>query len=876
MKKIILLFVSIILVFSLFSCVKDNILDDVAGDTVKTEDGKQIPVYEGMTVSSIATEKPSGELYRSGRALAKRLPYENVLKNFKDVEVESSEYYADLGEDIFITVHLSNPDKFEILSFTLNGEKYSSYMFERGSDMETIIIKCNVGRESGEHKYTIDAIKYIDKNTIKDAFIRGNQTISVIVSQYEYEANCKHDNNEKITIFEAKQATCEQEGLTEGKKCELCNTVILEQKVVSKLECTPSDWIIDSEATTTEDGLKHVECTVCGKRIKEEVIYSISSEGLEYKVNDDGVSCTVIGMGECTDIDVIIPKYIDGYKVTAIGEDAFRACKSITSVVISKYVTEIGTRAFMNCEAMKEVTLPKSLKVIGEEGFYICASLKTVYYQGNVEDWCSIDFVTGWSSPTGHGTQLYFDGDLVVDLVIPDTVTKIDNHAFFGCDTITSLTIGNGVIEIGDQAFSSCKLLSNIKIGNSVKIIEDCAFEFTPITSIVIPDSVEFIGCEAFFCCKSLTNVVIGKAVSYVHVGAFLDCPNIEYTEYENGLYLGNEDNPYHLLNSVIDNTVSSFKINEKTKAITGNAFNNCISLESITIPNGVTCIGWHLFQYCSSLKNVVIPNSVTRIDESAFDYCTSLTSIVLPQGVTDIGSSAFSSCIKLESINIPAAVTNIGSYALSGCTSLKEIIVDENNVYYKSIDGSLYTKDGKTLIRYVPKENATTYVIPNGVTCIDVSAFSGCKALVEVTIPQSVTKIERGAFSGCTSLASIVIPNSVTSIGSSAFSGCTSLESIVIPNGITEIEGFVFNGCTSLKSVIIPNSVTSIGDRAFMDCTSLTRIVIPESVESIKIWAFRDCTSLRIYCKAKTKPTDWHQQWNYSNRPVVWGYTGK
>ena len=163
MKKIILLFVSIILVFSLFSCVKDNALDDAIGDTVKTEDGKQVPIYEGMTVSSIATEKTNSELYRSGRALAKRLPYENVLKNFKDVDVEASEYYADLGEDIFITVHLSNPDKFEILSFTLNGEKYSSYMFERGSDMETIIIKCNVGRESGEHKYTIDTINKIKK-----------------------------------------------------------------------------------------------------------------------------------------------------------------------------------------------------------------------------------------------------------------------------------------------------------------------------------------------------------------------------------------------------------------------------------------------------------------------------------------------------------------------------------------------------------------------------------------------------------------------------------------------------------------------------------------------------------------------------------------
>ena len=83
------------------------------------------------------------------------------------INVDSIEYFADLGEEIYIHIHFDNPDNFEIVSFTINGKKYSNYMFEEGSNMETIIIKINVGRESGVQEYTLDAIKYIDGTKIK-------------------------------------------------------------------------------------------------------------------------------------------------------------------------------------------------------------------------------------------------------------------------------------------------------------------------------------------------------------------------------------------------------------------------------------------------------------------------------------------------------------------------------------------------------------------------------------------------------------------------------------------------------------------------------------------------------------------------------------
>ena len=118
-------------------------------------------------------------------------PIEEAIEDTLKVEgAVEQRYYANPNEDIYITIHIDNPDNYEILSFTLNGEKYSSYMFEEGSDMENLILKVNVGDVEGcILEYTIDAIKYVDGTEIKDVRMEGDKTVSVGVSGTQPKAN---------------------------------------------------------------------------------------------------------------------------------------------------------------------------------------------------------------------------------------------------------------------------------------------------------------------------------------------------------------------------------------------------------------------------------------------------------------------------------------------------------------------------------------------------------------------------------------------------------------------------------------------------------------------------------------------------------------
>ena len=207
--------------------------------------------------------------------------------------------------------------------------------------------------------------------------------------------------------------------------------------------------------------------------------------------------------------------------------------------------------------------------------------------------------------------------------------------------------------------------------------------------------------------------------------------------------------------------------------------FQDCHGLTSVTIPNGVTSIGYCAFKDCVNLTHVTIPDSVTKIEDWAFDGCSGLISITIPNEVTSIGFRTFRNCRKL---------TNI--------------------------------------------------ILPNSLTSIEATAFKNCKSLTKIIIPNKVTKIEGSAFKECSKLTQVSISNSVTEIGDSAFYNCTGLTNITLGTGVATIVPRVFYGCKNLTSIIIPNSVSKIESWAFKYCDKLTSVTFENTAGwKVTLW---------------------------------------
>ncbi len=469
-----------------------------------------------------------------------------------------------------------------------------------------------------------------------------------------------------------------------------------------------------------------------------------------------------------------------------------------SEAIIEEGISSIGDYAFSNCSDLNHIMIPDSVTSIGNNAFSNCPNL-TIYgkdnsYAKTYANSHNIEFVTvEGCGRTGDCLWIAkSDGELIIygNGSICNYVTT--NIPWKNCN-ITKVTIEEGVTKISMYAFYFCRSITSVSIPESVTSIGKSAFEWcTGLTSIVLPNSVTSIDSYTFSKCNSLTSIVLPNSVSSIGTCLFKDCSN----------------------------------------------------LTSANIPDSLTTIGNSTFSNCTSLSNISIPNSVIGIGDSAFYGCENLADVTLPGGVTDIGKSSFYGCKSLTNITLPDSVTYIGDSAFANCNNLSSITVDDRNTNYDSRNdcNAIIEAASNTLI-----QGCKNTVIPDTVTEIGSSAFSGFTDITSLTIPESVTKIGESAFR-YSGLTSITIPNSVTSIGNYAFLNCKDLVNINLPDSIISINASTFSYCSSLTEVIIPNSVTSINSYAFYNCPSLTSIFIPESVTRIDNYSFYNSPNVTIY----------------------------
>ena len=389
-------------------------------------------------------------------------------------------------------------------------------------------------------------------------------------------------------------------------------------------------------------------------------------------------------------------------------------------VVIPESVTSIGYSAFSGCSSMTSVTIPKSVTSIGDWAFEYCSGLNAVYIS-DLSAWCRISFGCWKANPLDHANKLYLNGELLTDLVIPESVTSIGDRAFSRCDSLMNVTISDSVTSIGDWAFSSCSSLMSVAILEGVTSIGDSAFRgCSSLTSVTIPEGVTSIGGSAFYGCSSLTSVTIPDSVTSIVLNAFRGCTGLADS---NGFvilrdilfeYFGPGGDVFvpdsvKAIGSVFvqNKELTSVTIPDSVVRIAGWAFSGCTGLTSVTIPESVTSIGDSVFSGCSSLTNVTLPAGVTHISRGLFAECTSLSNVTIPDSVTSIGDSAFSDCTSLSNVTIPEGVTSIGEQAFYACSSLKCLTIPDG---VKSIGNEMFLDcGGPQWIRcpFVPKPSS-------------------------------------------------------------------------------------------------------------------------------------------------------------------------
>lgn len=404
----------------------------------------------------------------------------------------------------------------------------------------------------------------------------------------------------------------------------------------------------------------------------------------------------------------------------------FQGCEKLTDITLSNGLIEIDGEAFEGC-GFESILIPASVQKISRESFYDCRNLTNIEVDENSRTFSSLD--GNLCSKDGKTLVLYAPGKPEKSPIIPSGITIIGERAFSYCQTITELTITDDVTDIESDAFDYCRNLKSVTFGENVKRID----------------------YNAFSRCESLTSVTLNDKIERISPRVFSECEKLEYNKYDNALYLGSADNPYHALMKAENTEIESCEINENTVVIAGEAFSDCKRLTNATIPGAVVTIDIYAFLRCTALESIAIPDSIVTMGDGAFKYCEGLKKV----DITDL-----------------AAWCNI---------------VFENIYNPMNSNPLFYAHD-----LYVNGEKLTYFVAPDNVTRINDYAFAGCDSITSLNL-NDVTVVGEFAFSMCGNLWNVAITKSVQRIERWAFANCKSLKSIVIPKSVKYMGNCVF-----------------------------------------------------------------------------------
>lgn len=337
------------------------------------------------------------------------------------------------------------------------------------------------------------------------------------------------------------------------------------------------------------------------------------------------------------------------------GGSIFENCPLITEISIPEGVSKIPNNAFENCEYIEYISLPKSLLAIGIEAFENCTSLSTI----EIPSVQTIDY------------RAFYNCNSLSTIVLPSGIESIGSSAFYNCSSLSNVQLPDGLTQLGYSVFSNCSRLSTINIPEGLTEIPSSAFDScTALRQIILPSTLKSIGGGAFINCANLVSVTL-PSCERIENGAFNNCIRLSQIELPEGITHLGEYAFYNCLG------LTEIQLPDSIGWLGHCTFGNCKNLTTINIPTSwwwVSHLGGEgvIFENCSSLTSIVVPEGVTALPQNAFTGAEYLVNVSLPNTLVEIGFDAFKDCKRINRLYISPNVTEIKSNAFKGATNLK------------------------------------------------------------------------------------------------------------------------------------------------------------------------------------------------------------
>lgn len=580
--------------------------------------------------------------------------------------------------------------------------------------------------------------------------------------------------------------------------------------------------------------------------------------------------------------------------VKSIFQNAFKDCKSLSTIIIPSSINKIDIDAFKGCHRLVEIYNQSNLDIkvgsnaLGRIGLH-CKKINKNLNENSIIN-INNDFVYYFLDNNyyflnyvgnNHNLELpdkfndkeykfikgcFMDNKIIRNVTLPSSINKIEDEMFLGCINLESINIGNNVTEIGINAFKDCILLKDINLPQSIKRIDTNAFyNCVSLKEINLPNNLFYLGESAFYRCINLKSITIPNNIATLSKFLFSECRGLE-----------------------------EIIINSNIEILPESIFYNCINLKAISLPNSINKIENKAFYNCVKLTNLLLPQNLEEIGNEVFLNCYNINNIILPSKLKLIGLDAFLNCYRL------IEVYNLSSIKLennkeNGCVSYYSVIIntnidsksiifkDELGFYYYIINNEyyLFNYDENNIIVELPiyindkfyklsdyafydKENISCVILPDWKLTIGKNSFNLCHRLLEIYNPSGIN-IELGKKSnGYIGYNALIVHKSLTEKSNIKILDDYVFYSknknylinyigedndLILPRLENDENYNIFNNAfknKNITSVTFNETIIEIGRGAFYDAIGLIDVDFSNSITKIDLDAFAFCENIR------------------------------